>query len=42
MSKNSNNEIPKSIKSYKIEKETYKLLNTVLYTATNTDINEKE
>ena len=41
MSKNLNNETPKSIKSYKIEKETYKLLNTVLYTATNTDINEK-
>ena len=41
MTKNANNEIPESIKSYKIEKETYKLLNTVLYTATNTEINEK-
>ena len=41
MTKNINNEIPESIKSYKIEKETYKLLNTVLHTATNTEINEK-
>ena len=29
------------IKSYKIEKESYKLSNITLYTATNTDINEK-
>ena len=34
--------IPDSIKSYKIEKkETYKLSNITLYTAVNTDINEK-
>ena len=33
--------IPDSIKSYKIEKETYKLSTINLYTATNTDINEK-
>ena len=33
--------IPDSIKSYKIEKETYKLSTITLYTATNTDINEK-
>ena len=38
---NLDNEIPKSIKSYKIEKLTYKLLGIDLYTATNTDINEK-
>ena len=41
MNKKSNINIPESIKSYKIEKETYKILNTVLYTAINTDINEK-
>ena len=41
MSKKINNEIPNSIKSYKIEKEAFKLSNMVLYTATNTDINEK-
>ena len=35
------NTIPESIKSYKIEKETYKLSTINLYTATNTDINEK-
>ena len=34
-------EIPDTIKSYKIEKETYKLSTITLYTATNTDINEK-
>ena len=33
--------IPDSIKSYKIEGETYKLSTITLYTATNTDINEK-
>ena len=34
--------IPDLIKSYKIEKkETYKLSNITLYTAINTDINEK-
>ena len=34
--------IPESIKSYKIDKkETYKLSNITLYTAINTDINEK-
>lgn len=33
--------IPDSIKSYKIENETYKLSTITLYTATNTDINEK-
>ena len=33
--------IPESIKSYKIEKEVYKLSNITLYSATNTDINEK-
>ena len=33
--------IPETIKSYKIEKETYKLLTTTLYTGINTDINEK-
>ena len=33
--------IPESIKSYKIEKEAYKLSNITLYSATNTDINEK-
>lgn len=41
MSKNINNEIPNSIKSYKIEKEAFKFSNMVLYSATNTDINEK-
>jgi serine/threonine protein kinase len=41
MSKNTDNDIPSSIKSYKIEKETYTLSNINLYTATNTDINEK-
>ena len=41
MIKKGNNEIPKSIKSYKIEKEEYKLWNMVLYSAINTDINEK-
>ena len=41
MSKNANNKIPESIKSYKIEKEAYKLSNTSLYTAINKDINEK-
>ena len=41
MSKNTDNEIPSSIKSYKIEKETYTLSNINLYTAINTDINEK-
>ena len=35
------NAIPEFIKSYKIEKETYKLSTINLYTATNTDINEK-
>ena len=35
------NTIPEYIKSYKIEKETYKLSTINLYTATNTDINEK-
>ena len=35
------NTIPESIKSYKIEKETYKLSTINLYTATNTNINEK-
>ncbi len=34
-------EIPEKIKSYKIEKEAYKLSNITLYTAINTDINEK-
>lgn len=34
-------EIPVTIKSYKIERETYKLSTINLYTATNTDINEK-
>ena len=33
--------IPKSIKSYKIEKKAFKLSNMTLYVATNTDINEK-
>ena len=33
--------IPDSINSYKIEKEAYKLSTINLYTATNTDINEK-
>ena len=33
--------IPESIKSYKIEKEAYKLLTTTLYTGINIDINEK-
>jgi len=33
--------IPESIKSYKIEKESYKLLTSTLYTGINTDINEK-
>ena len=37
----SNANIPDSIKSYKIEKETYKLLTTSLFTGINTDINEK-
>ena len=37
----SKNDIPKSIKSYKIEKKAYKLSNMTLYAATNTDINEK-
>ena len=41
MIKKGNNKIPKSIKSYKIEKEEYKLWNMVLYSAINTDINEK-
>ena len=41
MNKNANNKIPESIKSYKIEKEAYKLSNSILYTAKNTDINEK-
>ena len=41
MIKKGNNEIPKSIKSYKIEKEEYKLWNMVLYSAINIDINEK-
>ena len=40
MSKNEK-EIPRSIKSYQIEKKTYKLSNMNLFTATNTDINEK-
>ena len=35
------NAIPEFIKSYKIEKETYKLSTINLYTATNTNINEK-
>jgi serine/threonine protein kinase len=39
MNKKSN--IPESIKSYKIEKESYKLINTILYSGINTDINEK-
>lgn len=34
-------EIPPSIKSYKIEKEAYKLSNLTLYNGLNTDINEK-
>lgn len=34
-------EIPVTIKSYKIEREAYKLSTINLYTATNTDINEK-
>lgn len=37
----SKDDIPKTIKSYKIEKKAYKLSNMTLYTATNTDINEK-
>ena len=37
----SKDNIPKSIKSYIIEKKTYKLSNMTLYTATNRDINEK-
>ena len=41
MKENTNNEIPESIKSYKIGKEAYKLSNMILYTATNMDINEK-
>ena len=41
MSKNINNKIPESIKSYKIEKEAFKLSNSTLYIATNQDINEK-
>ena len=41
MIKKGNNEIPKSIKSYRIEKEEYKLWNMVLYSAINIDINEK-
>ena len=41
MSKNSNNVIPESIKNYKIEKEIYKLSTSTLYSAINTDINEK-
>ena len=41
MSKNSNNAIPESIKSYKIEKEIYKLSTSTFYSAINTDINEK-
>ena len=40
MSKNVN-EIPESIKSYKIEKEAFKLSNLTLYNGINTDINEK-
>ena len=41
MTKSTNNEIPESIKSYKIEKEAYKLSSMILYSATNLDINEK-
>lgn len=37
----SKDDIPKTIKSYKIEKKAFKLSNMTLYTATNTDINEK-
>ena len=33
--------MPSKIKSYKIEKEAFKFSNMVLYSATNTDINEK-
>ena len=41
MSKNSHNEIPESIKNYKIEKEIYKLSTSIFYSGINTDINEK-
>ena len=41
MSQNSNNEIPESIKNYKIEKEIYNLPNSTYYSAINNDINEK-
>ena len=41
MTEITNNEIPVSIKSYKIEKEAYKLSSMILYKATNLDINEK-
>ena len=41
MSKNANNKIPESIKSYKIEKEAFKLSNSTLYSVINKDINEK-
>jgi len=40
MSKNVN-EIPKSIKSYKIEKEAFKLSNLTLYNGINTDMLSK-
>ena len=38
---NNDENIPSSIKSYKIEKKTYKLTNMNLYTGTNTEIKEK-
>ena len=41
MTKNIVKEIPESIKNYKIEKELYKISNITLYSAINTDINEK-
>ncbi len=42
MSMNANNKVPEVIKSYKIEKELYKLSDdTTLYSAINKDINEK-
>ena len=41
MSKNSNNDIPESIKNYKIENVLYKLSTSTLYKAINVDINEK-
>ena len=41
MSKSANNKKPEFIKSYKIEKEAFKLSNSTLYSAINKDINEK-